>query len=114
MIPALPLAYIACALIILPFVEPLSIPPSQWWLVALHGGFFITLSSCMLALGPRYISSAEVALLILLESVLAPLLVWLVVGEQPGIWTLIGGAMVLSVLCVSNLIALQRHNRRRA
>ena len=113
MIPALPVAYITCALLLLPFVDPLSIPAQQWWLVALHGGFFIALSSCMLALGPRYISSAEVALLILLESILAPLLVWIVVGEQPGTWTLAGGALVLGVLCISNFVALKGRDKRR-
>lgn len=112
MIPALPFAYLACSLLLLPFVQPLSVPSSQWWLVALHGGFFITLSSCFLALGPRYIASAEVALLILLESVLAPILVWWVVGEQPGYWTLVGGGLVLGVLCVSNIVALRRTRAR--
>ncbi|MEM7255983.1 MAG: DMT family transporter [Pseudomonadota bacterium] len=112
MIPALPFAYLACSLLLLPFVDPLSVPATQWWLVALHGGFFITLSSCFLALGPRYISSAEVALLILLESVLAPILVWWVVGEQPGYWTVIGGVLVLGVLCISNIVALQRARAR--
>ena len=111
MIPALPLAYIPCALLLLPFVDPLSIPDSQWWLVALHGGFFIALSSCLLALGPRYISSAEVALLILLESILAPLLVWMVVGEQAGYWTLVGGGLVLGVLCISNFLALRHKDK---
>lgn len=107
MIPALPLSSIACALLLLPFIHPFSIPQHQWWLVALHGGFFIALSSSLLAIGPRYIASAEVALLILMESVLAPLLVWFIVGEQPGYWTLIGGALVLAVLCVSNAVALK-------
>lgn len=111
MIPALPLAYISCAILLLPFVDPFSVPNSQWWLVIMHGGVFIAAGSCMLALGPRYISSAEVALLILLESVLAPLLAWLVISEQPGAWTLAGGSIVLAVLCVSNLIALQQRNR---
>lgn len=111
MVPALPLAYISCALLLLPFVDPLSIPASQWWLVALHGGVFIALSSCLLALGPRYISSAEVALLILLESVLAPLLAWFIVGEQAGYWTLVGGGIVLGVLCVSNLLALRQRDK---
>jgi drug/metabolite transporter (DMT)-like permease len=52
-----------------------------------------------------------VALLILLESVLAPLLVWLVIGEQPGYWTIVGGVVVLGVLVVSNVVALRRTNR---
>ena len=42
---------------------------------------FLFLATCLLAMGPRYISSAEVSLLILLESVLAPLLVWAWIGE---------------------------------
>ena len=113
MIPALPLAYITCALVLLPFADPMSIPVNQWWLVTLHGGFFIALSSCFLALGPRYISSAEVALLILLESILAPLLVWVVVGEEAGYWTLIGGGLVLGVLCVSNFIALRNRGNNK-
>lgn len=108
MVPAIPLAYIPCALLLLPFVDPLSIPPSQWLLIALHGGFFIALSSCLLALGPRYISSAEVALLILLESILAPLLAWVIVGEKASHWTLVGGSLVLCILCISNFLALRR------
>ena len=108
MIPAIPIAFISCAIFLLPFADPFAIPAHQWWLVALHGGVFIAASSCLLALGPRYIQSAEVALLILMESILAPLLVWLLLGEQPGHWTLVGGCLVLGVLCVSNLLALKR------
>jgi len=108
MVPAIPIAYIGAALAVLPFISPLDIMPSQWWLVALHGGFFILISSTFLALGPRYIPSAEVALLILLESVLSPLLVWLAIGEEPGSWALIGGAIVISVLFASNMIVLMR------
>ena len=71
-------------------------------------GAFIAAATCLLTLGPRYISSAEVSLLILLESVLAPILVWFVIGEDPGVWALIGGAVVVGALLVSNLVALRR------
>jgi drug/metabolite transporter (DMT)-like permease len=108
MVPAIPIAYIGAALAVLPFTSPMDIIPSQWGLVVLHGGFFILISTTFLALGPRYIPSAEVALLILLESVLSPLLVWYFIGEEPGNWALLGGAIVISVLFVSNLIVLMR------
>jgi drug/metabolite transporter (DMT)-like permease len=108
MVPAIPIAYIGAALAVLPFAAPLDIIPSQWGLVAMHGGLFILISTTFLALGPRYIPSAEVALLILLESVLSPLLVWLVIGEEPGQWAIIGGAIVISVLFASNMIVLLR------
>ncbi len=108
MVPAIPIAYIGAALAVLPFTSPLEIISSQWGLVLLHGGAFILISTIFLALGPRYIPSAEVALLILLESVLSPLLVWFFIGEDPGKWALVGGAIVVSVLFISNILVLLR------
>jgi len=46
-----------------------------------------------------------------LESVLAPLLVWAVLGEDPGVYALIGGGIVVGALFLSNLIALSRRRR---
>ncbi|MFC6582944.1 EamA family transporter [Sulfitobacter aestuariivivens] len=91
----------------------MSIPDSQWVLVAMHVGF-IVVSSVLLAIGPRYITSAEVGLLVLLESVLAPILAWIVVGEDPGSYALVGGAVVVGALAVSNLVALRRRRPRAA
>ncbi|MGB5865569.1 MAG: DMT family transporter [Sulfitobacter sp.] len=110
MIAALPMAYVIMALLILPFVSPFDIRSDQWPLVAAHGGF-IALSSIFLALGPRYITSAEVSLLVLGESILAPLLVWQVLGEDPGGWALAGGAVVLGALFASNIYVLLRRKR---
>lgn len=107
MIPAIPIGYIGSALVIWPFITPLAAFPGQWELFAGHGAF-IAVATCFLTLGPRYVSSAEVSLLILLESVLAPILVWAVIGEDPGVWTLVGGAVVIGALFVSNLVALRR------
>ena len=75
-------------------------------------GVFIVVSMSLLAIGPRYIPSAEVSLLVLLESVLAPLLVWAVVGEHPGTWTLAGGVIVVGALLVSNVVALKGRSAR--
>lgn len=112
MIPAIPLAYIGASLVIWPFADPVAPVAAQWHLLLAHGAF-ITVSTCLLTLGPRYIGSAEVALLILLESVLAPLLVWAVIGEDPGPWALAGGVVVIGVLFASNLWALRARRRMR-
>lgn len=45
--------------------------------------------------GPLYLPSAEVSLLMLLETVFGTLLVWLFLSERPGNQGLLGGAMVL-------------------
>lgn len=107
MLPAVPVAMIGGAVLLLPFVNVLS-PFATWWPLMLAHGLFIAFAAGLMVLGPRYLSSAEVSLLILLESILAPLLVWAVVGEDPGRWALLGGAIVISALVVSNLIALRR------
>jgi drug/metabolite transporter (DMT)-like permease len=110
MVPGVAMGYSVAALVILPFAAPLSVPPEQVPLVALHGGLILG-SSVLLAIGPRYITSAEVGLLVLLESALAPLLAWFVISEAPGPYALIGGAIVLGALFVSNVWALRRSFR---
>jgi drug/metabolite transporter (DMT)-like permease len=107
MVPAIPLSYIGAGIVFLPFVAPFGPMVDQWHLFLGHGAF-IAVATCFLTLGPRYISSAEVSLLILLESVLAPILVWAVVGEDPGAWALAGGAVVIGALLVSNMVVLMR------
>lgn len=112
LVPAVPVAMLGASLLIWPIASPMAVWSENWPLLLAHGAF-ISVSTSLLTLGPRYITSAEVALLILLESVLAPLLVWAVVGEDPGRWALVGGAVVISVLLVSNLWALRMSRRMR-
>ena len=59
----------------------------------------------------RYIMASEVALFSLTESIFAPLWVWIGVGEQPSLLTLIGSAVVLlsvGAYCVSGIRAERR------
>jgi drug/metabolite transporter (DMT)-like permease len=112
MVPGAALGGVVTALLVLPFAAPLSVPVDQAPLVLAHGGS-ILVSSVLLALGPRYITSAEVGLLVLLESALAPLLAWAVVGEHPGGYAILGGVIVIGALLLSNLVALRRGLRNR-
>ncbi|NNE51206.1 MAG: DMT family transporter [Sulfitobacter sp.] len=107
MVPGMAMGCLLAGLFIAPFAAPLSVPTSEVPLVAAHAGF-ILFSSVLLAIGPRYIPSAEVGLLVLLESVLAPVLAWVVVGENPGPYAVLGGGIVIGALFVSNLLLLRR------
>lgn len=111
MVPGVAMGYLLAAITILPFSAPFSVPFDQISLVALHGALIFG-SSVLLAIGPRYITSAEVGLLVLLESVLAPLLAWAVVGEHPGPYAVFGGAIVVGALFASNLWLLRRRRIR--
>ena len=106
MVPAVPFAYIGAALVLLLFTSPFEAFAANWLLYLGHG-VMIGAASCLLTLGPRYITSAEVSLLVLLESVLAPILVWWVLGEDPGPLAIAGGAMVIVALLVSNYFAVR-------
>lgn len=106
MVPAVPFAYIGAALVLLLFTSPFEAFAANWPLYLGHG-VMIGAASCLLTLGPRYITSAEVSLLVLLESVLAPILVWCVLGEDPGPLAIAGGAMVIVALLVSNYFAVR-------
>lgn len=103
MVPGVPIALLTGALILFPFVDPIA-PLLAFWPLFLGHGIFIAFAASFLVLGPRYLSSTEVSLLILLESILAPLLVWYVLHENPGPYALSGGIIVLLVLLVSNLL----------
>ena len=103
MIPAIPIAYLGTAALIGIYHSPFPGITQNWHLYLGHG-FFIGSATCLLTLAPRFLSSPEVSLLILLESVFAPILVWIVIGEYPGVWSLFGGAIVLIALTLSNLV----------
>ncbi len=106
MIPAVPFAYIGAALVLALICSPFEVFDTQWPLYLAHGAL-IGAATCFLTLGPRYISSADVSLLIMLESVLATILVWWVLGEDPGPLAIAGGLVVIGALLMSNLVAMR-------
>jgi len=111
MVPIVPVAFAIAALLCLFVTNPFEVRSDQYHLLFMHGGVFMAGAMILFAIGPRFISSAEAGLLILGESIGAPLLAWAFIGEFPGRWTLIGGALILVTLFVSNLVALRRSKR---
>jgi drug/metabolite transporter (DMT)-like permease len=92
----------------------LAVPREDWLWMALMGAVVVPLAFALIATGPRYLPAADVGLLMLLEAVLGPLLVWRVLAEEPGPATLAGGAVVIGALCVNNAVKLRADRRRRA
>ena len=111
MVPATGIGYGLTAVICLPFIQLASLSGHELILLVLLGAMFVPLGTALMSLGPRYITASEVSLLLLLEAVLAPLLVWYVVEENPGKYALIGGAIVLTTLFASNVIGLKRTHK---
>ncbi len=101
MVPAVGVAGFITALVALPLATPLSIQPDKWPYLLLLGLFILPVAFGLMYIGPRYLSAAEVSLISLLESLLGPLLVWWVLSENPGVYTLIGGIIIIIALALN-------------
>lgn len=76
----------------------------------LLGLIFLPAAYYLIQSGPRYITGAEVSLMLILETLLGTLLVWWWVGELPTTMAFLGGGLILLVLTSSALLDLYRMN----
>jgi drug/metabolite transporter (DMT)-like permease len=95
------------AILILPLAAPLTVSQADMGYLLIMGLYMLPVATALMFAGPRYIPAPEVGLLLLLESILGPLWVWLVLGEQPGNSTLLGGVIVISTLAINTVWALK-------
>jgi drug/metabolite transporter (DMT)-like permease len=86
---------------------------APWWII-FNGAIVIPIAFYCLATGPRYISGPEVAMFYLLETVLAPIWVWMIFAETPSTQSLIGGTILIVALVSHSLWQLHQGRRRRA
>jgi drug/metabolite transporter (DMT)-like permease len=121
---SLALGSLASALIAVTFF-PLNLPgllqtsvlgaPSWLWL-ALNGLIVIPAATALIANAPRFLPSADVSMFFLLETLLAPVWVWLVFQETPSWGVFVGGSVVVLTLIAHSLwrfySTLQRPPRR--
>ena len=80
--------------------------------ILIDGAIVTPLSFFCLATGPRYLSGPEVAMFYLLETVLAPVWVWIIFSETPSDQSLIGG-MILVIALVAHSVWLLFKGRKR-
>lgn len=86
---------------------------APWWII-FNGAVIMPISFFCLATGPRYISGPEVAMFYLLETVLAPVWVWLIFTEVPSPASMVGGTILIVALVAHSLWQLHEGRRRRA
>lgn len=86
---------------------------APWWII-LNGAIVMPIAFYCLATGPRYLTGPEVAMFYLLETVLAPIWVWMIFTETPTTRTLIGGAILIGALLAHSLWQIHDGRRRRA
>ena len=107
MIPATALGAALSAFIVAPVAAPMSIDPQSWPLLFLLGFVIMPLSFGLITLGLRFLPAPEVALLMLLETILGPLWVWIVIDEMPSKLIFIGGAVIILAVVLQSLWRLK-------
>ncbi len=111
--PAYGLAGLITACVAWVPAAPLSPSGTDVWLIALLVLAVAPISFALISLGPRYIPAAEVSLLMLLETLLGPLWVWLLVGLAPPPQAIAGG-VILGATLVWHTGRRLRDERRQA
>ncbi len=95
------------ALLSLPFAAPFSLEPGTYLVLALMGLVQMPTAQVLISLSTRYLPSPEVSLFLLVETVCAPIWVWLALGEEPPGLTFLGGGIILATLIVHFWLGLR-------
>ena len=83
------------------------------WII-LNGTFLMPAAFFCLALAPSFLPGATVGMFYLLETILAPVWVWMIFKEAPTGQTLIGGGILLAALLAHSIWELNEERRTRA
>jgi len=82
--------------------------------VMFDGTIMMPLAFWCLATGPKYLSGPEVGMFYLLETILAPVWVWLIFAEVPSVRTLTGGAILIAALVGYSVWQMRRMEKLQA
>lgn len=88
-------------LVLLPVVLVVAPPllrPQQWGVLVLFGVVQMGTAYLLMARGLRSVSPQEAGTITLIEPLLNPVWVYLISGEEPSKWTLVGGAFIVGAL----------------
>jgi drug/metabolite transporter (DMT)-like permease len=83
-------------------------PPESWVWVFANAALLVPIAAICLAAAPRFIPAPQAAIFYLLETVLAPVWVWIAFGEEASTETLVGGALVLAAIGGHSIWQLRR------
>lgn len=114
MTPALILSGVLVAVISVIAGEPFSLQGEAWgWMLLMCLGL-VPIAFILITLGPMRIPAADVGMLMLLETALGPLWVWLWLDEAPSLSAVQGGVLVVVTLLAHGFIQGWRQRHRKA
>ncbi|WP_233152808.1 DMT family transporter [Motiliproteus sp. MSK22-1] len=110
--PMVAISGLVMMVIAIPFSAPFELAQSNYFWLAVMGLVQIPLASVLIMSATRYLSSPEVSLFLLIETVFGPIWVWLVLSEQVPPMTLVGGTAILGAIVVHSWLSLRNAKER--
>lgn len=102
-VAAVVLGNITAFLVGLPLALPIGAHPvSDWAVIFYLGAFQIGLAYVFVTAAVRVLPALESSVILLIEPVLNPVWAWVVQRESPGVWALMGGAIILGATTVKS------------
>jgi len=111
-LPAVALAGLLAALFSVPMIDSFALSHADFFVSLCFGTIQVGAGFILITLATQTVPAAQVALLSLTETALAPLWVWLVFTETPGANTLLGGAIILAAVLYNGIAELRRSRER--
>lgn len=105
------LGNILTAIIGLPFMLSSSPTGSSWIGIILLGTIQLGLSYILYSIAIKEVTALEAILIPIIEPILNPIWVFLVMGEAPGKWAFIGGAIILASVTLRYSIPAIKKNK---
>jgi len=101
---AVALGNVFASIAAMPFALPLPVASTGEWMTIVYLGVCqIGLAYLCLTAGIRHLQALEVSLLLLVEPALNPVWTWILRGESPGTWTMVGGGIILTATALRSL-----------
>jgi drug/metabolite transporter (DMT)-like permease len=101
------LGNILTAIIGIPFIAGSSPDSSDWFGLIILGVFQLGIPYILYSKAAKHVTALEMTLIPIIEPILNPFWVFLFMDEVPGIWTIIGGCLLLFFVTV-RMILVQR------
>lgn len=114
MLAPIGVGYLLGAVVMAGVAEFPALSGEQWIWLSLSGAVVLPGALACLALAARHLPAPEVSMITLLEVVLGPMIVWWLLGEDPGERTLIGGAVIVLALFLHAWWRLRTSDRDQA
>ncbi len=95
-------AFLATLPMALPFT---GIGAGDWVAIGYLGVFQIALAYAFVTRAVGKLPALEISIILLVEPVLNPIWSWLVHGERPGPWALVGGVLIIGATALRSVLA---------